>query len=61
MSEWAHPYDLGPILVEGEQPWAVAYRTVRDSAILTNTRLIVRDAQGLTGKKVEMYSHPPQP
>lgn len=31
---------------------------MRDSAIFTNRRLIVRDAQGLTGKKVEMYSLP---
>ena len=42
------PEDLGPILVEGEQPWA-AYKTFRDSAVFTNKRLIVRDAQGLTG------------
>jgi hypothetical protein len=51
------PNDLGPILVEGEQPWA-AYKTFRDSAVFTNKRLIVRDAQGLTGKKVEVYSLP---
>ena len=51
------PEDLGPILVEGEQPWA-AYKTFRDSAVFTNKRLIVRDAQGLTGKKVEIYSLP---
>jgi hypothetical protein len=49
--------DLAPILVDGEQPWA-AYKTFRDSAIFTNKRLIVRDAQGLTGKKVEIYSLP---
>lgn len=30
----------------------------RDSAIFTDKRLIVRDAQGLTGKKVEVYSLP---
>ena len=35
-----------------------AYRTFRDAAIFTNKRLIVRDAQGLTGKKVEIYSLP---
>ncbi len=43
--------------MQGEQPWA-AYKTFRDSAIFTNKRLIVRDAQGLTGKKVEIYSLP---
>lgn len=44
-------------MVEGEQPYA-AYATMRDSAIFTNKRLIVRDAQGMTGKKVEIYSLP---
>jgi len=57
VSEIPIPDDLGPILVEGEQPWA-AYKTFRDSAVFTNKRLIVRDAQGLTGKKVEIYSLP---
>ena len=57
ISECPIPDDLGPILVEGEQPWA-AYKTFRDSAVFTNKRLIVRDAQGLTGKKVEIYSLP---
>ena len=57
VSEIPIPDDLGPILVEGEQPRA-AYKTFRDSAVFTNKRLIVRDAQGLTGKKVEVYSLP---
>ena len=51
------PPDIGPVLVEGEQPNA-AYKTFRDSAVFTTKRLIVRDAQGLTGKKVEIYSLP---
>ncbi|MGY0202952.1 PH domain-containing protein [Acinetobacter soli] len=33
-----------------------AYKTIRDVAIFTNKRLILRDAQGLSGKKVEIYS-----
>lgn len=41
----------------GEVPVA-AYQTFRDSAVFTDRRLIVRDAQGLTGKKVELYSLP---
>ena len=57
VSEIPIPDDLGPILVEGEKPWA-AYKTFRDSAVFTNKRLIVRDAQGITGKKVEIYSLP---
>jgi len=51
------PQDVGQLLVQGEQPWA-AFRTFRDTAIFTSKRLIVKDSQGLTGKKVEMYSLP---
>lgn len=51
------PADVHDLLVEGEQAVA-AYKTFRDSAIFTTKRLIVRDAQGLTGKKVEVYSLP---
>jgi len=51
------PQDVHNILVQGEQPWA-AYQTVRDMAIFTNKRLIVRDAQGISGNKVEIYTLP---
>ena len=51
------PADVTSLLIEGEQAVA-AYKTFRDSAIFTTKRLIVRDAQGLTGKKVEIYSLP---
>lgn len=51
------PDDVYELLIDGEQPVA-AYRTIRDSAIFTDRRLIVRDAQGFTGKKVEIYSLP---
>ena len=51
------PHDVTELLVEGEQPLA-AFKTFRDSAVFTTKRLIVRDAQGLTGKKVEIYSLP---
>ena len=57
VSEVAIPADVEPLLVPGEQAVA-AYKTIRDSAIFTTKRLIVRDAQGITGKKVEMYSLP---
>ncbi|MCJ7858269.1 PH domain-containing protein [Corynebacterium kalidii] len=56
-SEVPVPEDIGPVLVHGERPIA-AYKTFRDSAVFTDRRLIVRDAQGLRGKKVEMYSLP---
>lgn len=57
VSECAIPDDIYDVLVPGETAVA-AYKTFRDSAIFTNKRLIVRDAQGLTGKKVEVYSLP---
>ena len=57
VSEIPIPDDIGPILVSGEKP-VMAYKTFRDSAVFTTKRLIVRDAQGITGKKVEMYSLP---
>ena len=43
------PRDIEEILVTGE---------VRDVAVFTNKRLIVKDVQGLTGTKAEMYSLP---
>ncbi|TLS49310.1 PH domain-containing protein [Paenibacillus antri] len=57
VSECPIPKDVTEILVPGENAVA-AYKTFRDVAIFTNKRLIVRDAQGLTGKKVEIYSLP---
>ena len=57
VSECPIPGDVDALLVPGEVAVA-AYKTFRDAAIFTNKRLIVRDAQGLTGKKVEIYSLP---
>ncbi|ASD22818.1 MULTISPECIES: PH domain-containing protein [Cryobacterium] len=57
VSEVPIPADVEPMLVPGEKAVA-AYKTFRDSAVFTTKRLIVRDAQGITGKKVEMYSLP---
>lgn len=57
VSECPIPDDINDVLVPGEQAVA-AYKTFRDAAIFTNKRLIVRDAQGFTGKKVEVYSLP---
>lgn len=51
------PDDVNELLVDGEKA-VTAYKTFRDSAIFTTKRLIVRDAQGITGKKVEIYSLP---
>ena len=57
ISECPIPNDVNSLLVEGEVAVA-AYKTLRDSAIFTNKRLIIRDAQGITDKKVEIYSLP---
>ena len=51
------PEDIVDILAPGEVAVA-AYRTVRDSDTFTDKRIIIRDVQGLTGKKVEIYSIP---
>ena len=39
------PADVQQLMTNNEQPYA-AFKTLRDSAIFTNKRLIVRDAQG---------------
>ena len=57
VSKCSIPADVQHLLTQGEQPVA-AYRTFRDVAIFTSKRLIVRDAQGISGKKVEIYSLP---
>lgn len=51
------PNDVAGLLVAGEQAIA-SFQTFRDSATFTTKRLIVRDSQGVTGKKVEVYSLP---
>lgn len=51
------PNDVQDLLVE-EEKVVCAYKTIRDVAIFTNKRLIVRDTQGLTGKKIEIYTLP---
>ena len=51
------PHDVQELLINGEVAER-AFRTVRDVAIFTNKRLIVKDVQRLTGSKVEIYSLP---
>lgn len=57
VAECPVPDDVTSLLVADERAIA-AYKTFRGSAIFTTKRLIVRDAQGLRGKKVEIYSLP---
>lgn len=56
-AECSVPREVSDMLVAGEQAHA-AFKTIRDVAVFTNKRLIVRDSQGLTGKKIEQYSLP---
>ena len=57
ITECEIPKDMDDILAPDEVAVA-AYRTIRDNATFTNKRIIIRDVQGLTGKKVEIYSIP---
>ncbi|WP_414840373.1 PH domain-containing protein [Carnobacterium sp. TMP28] len=57
MEECPIQKDVDDLLIIGEEAIA-AYKTIRDSATFTNKRLIIRDAQGLTGKKIDIYSLP---
>lgn len=51
------PDSVKDLLVPGEVA-QIAYKTVRDTAVVTNKRFIISDKQGLTGKKVEVYTIP---
>lgn len=57
VSECTIPKDVSNILTAEEKAIA-AYKTFRDVAIFTNKRLIVKDIQGITGSKTEVYSLP---
>jgi hypothetical protein len=49
--------ELEMIIADNEQT-EKAYKILRDYFVFTNTRLIVIDKQGITGKKVEYHSIP---
>lgn len=51
------PREITEQLITGEEV-VDAFKTMRDVAAFTNKRLIVMDAQGITGKKKEIYSIP---
>ncbi len=57
ISETDVPDDVKEILIDGEEV-EVAYKTIRDVAVVTNKRIIIADKQGITGKKVEVYTIP---
>ncbi|OFL49836.1 hypothetical protein HMPREF2767_00350 [Nosocomiicoccus sp. HMSC067E10] len=49
--------EVQEIMLPNEK-FIVAYKTFRDSVTFTSKRIIFRDSQGITGKKVEVYSLP---
>jgi len=51
------PKNIDEILISGEKAIA-CYKTLRDFAIVTNKRFIIGDKQGITGKKMELYTIP---
>ncbi len=57
IQETTVPNEIQEILIPGEQA-IVAYKTIRDHAVITDKRIIISDAQGLTGKKIEIYTIP---
>lgn len=57
MMETEAPAEVKEILIDGEYV-EVAYKTVRDVAVITNKRIIIADKQGISGKKVEVYTIP---
>lgn len=48
---------VAPLLVTGEE-LVYAFKSVRDSVVFTNRRLIAVNVQGMTGKKKDMTSLP---
>jgi hypothetical protein len=55
--ETSVPREIEDVLIDGETA-EIAYKTVRDVAVVTNKRIIIADRQGITGKKVEVYTIP---
>lgn len=51
------PKQIEEMLIDGEHIEA-CYKTLRDFAVVTNKRFIMGNKQGLTGKKVQMYTIP---
>lgn len=49
--------NFGHALIEGENVLA-AFRSLRDTAFLTNLRFVLVDVQGITGSKVSFQSIP---
>lgn len=57
VQEVSVPASVQELLIEGETP-VCSYKTIRDVATITNKRIIIADSQGITGKKIEIYTIP---
>lgn len=57
ISETSAPKEVNDVLIPGEEI-VIAYKTARDVAVVTNKRIMIADKQGITGKKVEVYTIP---
>lgn len=57
LSKCELPAEVEEIMIDDEK-FVTAYKTYRDSVTFTNKRIVFRDSQGLSGKKVEVYSIP---
>lgn len=53
----SNPKEILDMLIQGEEVVA-SFKSVRDYGALTNKRIIYFDKQGITGKKIEIYSIP---
>ena len=51
------PQEIYTMLIDGEKA-EVAYKTIRDLAVVTNKRIMIADRQGVTGEKIEVYTIP---
>lgn len=49
--------EIKSILLEDEEVFQ-AFKTIRDTAVFTDCRIIICDSQGITGKKKEIYTIP---
>lgn len=57
VSECDLPKEVEEVML-GDETFIKAYKTFRDSVTFTSKRIIFRDSQGFSGKKVEVYSLP---
>lgn len=57
VSECDLPKEVEEIML-GDETFIKAYKTFRDSVTFTSKRIVFRDSQGISGKKVEVYSLP---